>query len=359
MLTLATAARRACYLVLFTATAAHAATQRTFVASNGSDAYPCSLAQPCRSFATAIAKTDASGEVIVLDSAGYGPVTIAKSVSVVAPMGVYAGVTVTAGNGVTVNGANIKVRLRGLAINGQGGATGVFFQQGSELRIEDCAISNMADNGIDLRAPSSRTYVTATSVANSANTAVYADAFAGQVSVVLDGVRLEKQTWGVYVRQGAIATMRNSRVSGSSIGGFVVVDNGSASPLPIESRLVVDGSTFERNTAGMRAFTTVDNGIAHLDVVRSTVAHSEIGVEALGPSGLRFVTVVDSLVGNVTYGVRTSDLGSSASVSGNAFAGCLTGIQTVSGPGIATFSDNRFSSCVNSTEGAITPVGKE
>ena len=73
--------------------------QRTFVAANGSDAHPCSLAQPCRSFAAAIANTDPNGEIIVFDSAGYGVVAITKSVTIAAPPGVYAGITVFSGDG--------------------------------------------------------------------------------------------------------------------------------------------------------------------------------------------------------------------------------------------------------------------
>src|SRR5262245_34837012 len=68
------------------------AAQRTFVASTGSDANPCTLTAPCRSFATAIANTSPNGEVIVKDTAGYGPVTITKSVSIVSPPGVYGGI---------------------------------------------------------------------------------------------------------------------------------------------------------------------------------------------------------------------------------------------------------------------------
>ncbi len=61
---------------------------RTFVASTGNHSNPCSLNQPCRSFTAAIAHTNAGGEVIVQDSAGYGPVTIPKSVSIIAPNGI-------------------------------------------------------------------------------------------------------------------------------------------------------------------------------------------------------------------------------------------------------------------------------
>ena len=51
---------------------ASAGGQRTFVASTGDDGDPCSLSLPCRSFAAAILQTNAGGEVVVLDSGGYG-----------------------------------------------------------------------------------------------------------------------------------------------------------------------------------------------------------------------------------------------------------------------------------------------
>jgi hypothetical protein len=63
--------------------AVNAAAQRTFVASTGSPtntAFNCSIAKPCRAFIEAIGVTNPGGEVVVLDSAGYGAVTITKSV---------------------------------------------------------------------------------------------------------------------------------------------------------------------------------------------------------------------------------------------------------------------------------------
>src|SRR5512132_2933185 len=77
--------RIALYLLFALPLTANALPQRTFVASNGADTHPCSLVSPCRSFGTAIAAVAAGGEVIVLDSAGYGAVTITQSVSLIAP----------------------------------------------------------------------------------------------------------------------------------------------------------------------------------------------------------------------------------------------------------------------------------
>jgi hypothetical protein len=133
--------------------------QRTFVASTGIDSNPCSIGQPCRGFAAAVVKTDAGGELIVLDSAGFGPVTIAQSISIVAAPGIYAGITAFSGTGIYVHGTGISVALKGLKINGQGAGTGIDFDLGAKLMIEDCEISNIAGEGIHARAPDSQTTI--------------------------------------------------------------------------------------------------------------------------------------------------------------------------------------------------------
>src|SRR5215469_9168298 len=100
---------------------AYALANRTFVSGNGSDANPCSLAAPCRSFAGALAQTSPGGEIAVLDTAGYGAVTITKPISIVNEEGVEAGITVTSGDGITINaGASDVINLRGLTLVGAG-----------------------------------------------------------------------------------------------------------------------------------------------------------------------------------------------------------------------------------------------
>src|SRR5215813_4615118 len=100
---------------------AYALANRTFVSGTGSDANPCSLAAPCRSFAGAIVQTNAGGEIAVLDTAGYGTVAINKAISIVNEEGVEAGITVTSGDGITVAaGPTDTVNLRGLTLVGVG-----------------------------------------------------------------------------------------------------------------------------------------------------------------------------------------------------------------------------------------------
>ena len=79
------------------------AAQRTFVSGVGNDSNPCSRTAPCRTFGQAILQTAAGGEVYVLDSAGYSAFTISQSVSIIAPAGVTAGISVFSGTGIVVN----------------------------------------------------------------------------------------------------------------------------------------------------------------------------------------------------------------------------------------------------------------
>jgi hypothetical protein len=73
-----------------------------------------------------MAQTNPGGNVIVLDSAGYGTFTIAKSVSIIVPAGVFAGIAPgPGGNGVVIDVPGGHVRLQGLTISGNGGNVGI------------------------------------------------------------------------------------------------------------------------------------------------------------------------------------------------------------------------------------------
>jgi hypothetical protein len=136
----------------FASTDAYALSNRTFVSGNGSDSNPCSIASPCRSFAGALAQTNPGGEIAVLDTAGYGAVSITKAISIVNEEGVEAGITATSGDGITINaGASDVVNLRGLTLVGVPGSNnGITFNSGGVLNIQNCVVrgfSSISPNG--------------------------------------------------------------------------------------------------------------------------------------------------------------------------------------------------------------------
>jgi hypothetical protein len=157
----------ACSLAVTPALAQSTSPNRAFVASYGNDASntTCSFAQPCRTFQNAVNNVAAGGEVVAIDSAGFGSLTITQSVTITSPKGVEAGIVAnpgsdaiaicapgSSGNTCTISGApNITVVLRGLTLEGNGTTpNGIDFYDGGTLEIIGCKIHNFASTGISI-----------------------------------------------------------------------------------------------------------------------------------------------------------------------------------------------------------------
>jgi len=138
--------------VLLGTTLMSAQASRTWVSGVGDDANPCSRTAPCKTFAGAISKTAAGGEIDALDPAGYGAVTITKAITIDGGGGQVASVLVSGTNGIVVQaGPSDVVILRNLRINGIGtGINGIRFLSGKDLNVEDCYIFGFTTNGIDI-----------------------------------------------------------------------------------------------------------------------------------------------------------------------------------------------------------------
>jgi hypothetical protein len=138
------------------ATPAMAQATRTWISGVGDDANPCSRTAPCKTFAGAISKTAATGEINVLDPGGFGGVTITKSITLRADH-VEGGVLVAASNGIVINaGVNDKVVIEGLDIEGLstigGSLSGINIIQARDVVVKDTNIRGFQDgtegNGI-------------------------------------------------------------------------------------------------------------------------------------------------------------------------------------------------------------------
>ena len=81
------------------ATPVSAQANRTWVSGVGDDVNPCSRTAPCKTFAGAISKTAAKGEINCIDSGGFGAVTITKAIAIVCD-DVLAGIMASGTNGV-------------------------------------------------------------------------------------------------------------------------------------------------------------------------------------------------------------------------------------------------------------------
>jgi hypothetical protein len=135
-----------------TASPALALANRVFVsARSGIDSAPCSsVLAPCLTFAFVVTQVNPAGEVIVLDSGGYGAVTITQAVTIEAPAGVTAFIHPSSGDAITVNaGASATVTLRGLTLN-VGTGNGITVNSVGVLNVENCFITGFSSAGVQM-----------------------------------------------------------------------------------------------------------------------------------------------------------------------------------------------------------------
>lgn len=226
---------------------------RSFVSATGSDSNNCARTSPCRTFATAIAKTNAGGEINTLDPAGYGAVTITKAISIVNGLG-EAGVLVGAGTaGITINaGPSDKINLSGIVIEGGSvGGTGIQFNSGKILHIENCVIRNVTGDAIQFNPGTAANLVVSnTYIADSGRAVIIQPTSPITVNAVFNRAEIYNnsvQPQAVYLNSqsgGAInATFSDSVIAhNGNIGLHVFVSSGQANVTMTNSAIVYNGT---------------------------------------------------------------------------------------------------------------------
>ena len=176
--------------------AVHAQATRTWVSGVGDDANPCSRTAPCKTFAGAISKTSAGGEISVLDPGGFGAVTITKAITINGS-GVISSILASATNGVIVNaGPNDTIILRDISINGAGtGVNGIRFLAGGTLMVEHCWIhgfrNSASSRGIDVALGANGNLKVIDSVIEDiAEDGIHMTTTSGQVVATIDHTRI-------------------------------------------------------------------------------------------------------------------------------------------------------------------------
>lgn len=340
-------------LALAVAAPEAAAIPRTFVASFGVNSNPCTLALPCRDFTNALAVTDAGGEIVVLDSAGYGAVTIGKSVSITVPAGVYAGVSVLSGDGITISGAGISVALAGLTINGQGGTHGIRFVQGARLNVDNCQVVGMGGNG--LRVEGAGTIVVArTAIRSSGQAGVFVNAAA---NVTIARSRIQSSGGdGIAMGGGASGSVVRTLVADNGLFGVVASQTTAGT-----TRIALDDATIADNDSGTGVYAeaTAASANARIDVTNSLVARNFNGLYAFAQSGgsTAMSSVGNAVAEHAQAGVTTFTSGGTATlrttrtaVFRNALYGLLQSSGTLSTPGGVTCTPTTYTNYVRDND---------
>ena len=264
-------------LMMGLATGSHAQASRTWVSGVGDDANACSRTAPCKTFAGAISKTAAEGEISVLDPAGYLPVTITKSITISGD-GTLASILNASTNGIIIDATSTGVvHLRNLSIAGFGtGLSGVRILSAGQVSLENVTISGQTVAGVNI--------VPTASVASPAD----------QLNVVLHNVSIRDVTGGASP----------VGVAARAAAGWVV-------------NVVADGLNVQRTTTGVLA-----EANATIDLTNSNINFTTTGVSA--PAATSVVRVSNSTISMNTTGLSTAAGGQIISYNNNRLRGNTT-----------------------------------
>jgi hypothetical protein len=232
---------------------AYAQNNRSFVSGQGADANPCTLAAPCRSFAGALAQTNAGGEITVLDSAGYGVVTINKSITITNPGGVEAGATATGNQDaiqINAGSSSVNVTLRGLTLQGASGSSGSgidWVSGGGNLTVFDCVTNGFGNNGIFINPASGSPFlkitISQTTVLNNGGGIVIGPQTGAAVNYSISHSIINGNGSGIGI----------PNLGGNALGSVSFVDselnggNGGLAFAPASGDLTVVNSVFKNN----------------------------------------------------------------------------------------------------------------
>jgi hypothetical protein len=301
------------------ATPASAQATRTWISGVGDDANPCSRTAPCKTFQGAISKTATGGEINCLDSAGFGAVTITKSISLYCE-GTINGVLASSTNGIIINGAGISVLLSGFDLEGFGnGLNGVRFVNGSSLHIRNSTIRGFRNtNAFGV---------------NFAPTDVAGATLILDNVTIIDNGSATGVTGGVLIAPAAgvpvTALIANSRISDNNRGG-IRIDGANA------------GSTVQATLSG------------------NEIADNQVGVYARSIPGGGTVNVALSnnvVSGNSSTGVLAEDALATINATGNAITQNSNGIRSLTGGNLVTFGDNSL--IANNNNGSFTATASK
>jgi hypothetical protein len=228
---------------------------RSYISPSGSDNRPCSRNQPCRTFDGALAKTDAGGEIVAMETGTYDPTTITKSITLAAAPGTEVAIRATSGNAVTVTpGLGDTVVLRGLRLGGPGkavaGTNGVFV----DITSPNCCITVHLENmiitefeeGVQMNLGVGARMVVSDSVLRANKTGINFSVGGAEANgASIERTRFEHNDTGLLAPNGNSITVSNSVASANGTG--VQTDGGK---IDLFNSVVTKNSTGIKTNSG-------------------------------------------------------------------------------------------------------------
>jgi hypothetical protein len=310
-----------CILVILalTVSAVFGQNNRSAVSLSGNDMATCTVPDPCRTFDVAISKTNSGGEVVVLSTAGYGPFTVTKSVSIISPPAYHAAMAPTSGTAITVNAPGATVVLRNLYLNSLGALTGVSIQSASIVHVEGLVVNYFGLNAVEITGMiggSAELFVKDAEIRDNGQSGILLSPSSGNVVASIDHARLERNLYGLIADSGVDLTVRETVAARNLSVNFYFQNAGSLSPLraAVERSIAAHGGNGFVASAGARL--TIRNSAAVLNgggflsvgsltemvLDRCLAAHNSDAIETLGFANASIMVSNSTVVYN-GYGI--------------------------------------------------------
>jgi hypothetical protein len=274
---------------------------RTWVSGVGDDANPCSRTAPCKTFAGAISKTSAGGEIDCLDPGGFGTLTITKAITIDCDSGV-GSVLASSTNGIVVSaGPNDIVYIRNLTINGTSlspspGINGVRYLAGKGLFLQEVDIFGFTTNCVDAQTGNAGGQLTIenSNLSNCGSAGVnIATTNLSVINTDIHNVHIWQAVNGINAGNGSRVNVRDCVITLTTIG--IAEDPGT-------STVLVSGSTLSFNGTALQSA-----GGGFIGASGNTFANNSVIV--FNTNGGSIYTGNDNLnFGNAAFGATTGPL---------------------------------------------------
>jgi hypothetical protein len=270
-------------VILATSAIASAQATRTWVSGVGDDVNPCSRTAPCKTFAGAISKTAAGGEIDCIDPGGFGAVTITKGITIDGG-GTFGSILAAGTNGIIINDAAVpptaSVTIRNISINGAGtGLDGIRILKAKTVTIENVEIQGFTGDGIE---------AAISQVATGGTVAFFDDVdvrnLTGAASVGFklaspgaflshfSNCRVQRVPTGIQAGNNSFIFVRNSEITESVLIAIELVNNAAGSP-----KSTIENTFLSSNVTGISA----GNGTT-LFLSQTTITQCGTGIAAGG-----------------------------------------------------------------------------
>ena len=269
---------------------------QTWVSSLGNDAGQCTRAAPCLTFNGAMTNTIPGGEIDVLDPGDFGPVIITKAISIDGEALGVGGILPGPGTSGIVINAGVKdvVSLRGLIFDGAtaSGTSGIVFNTGAGLNVENCVIQGFSGAGIELlpgvgSASTAHFSVQNTPILNNASGVLIKPTGGIAAAVALHGITIDNNNGGGLRADGTGGAGAINVAVADSLVGFNASNgvNAVSGPGNVVAVDIIRVVVQSNGSSGIQANQS-SGGTASVTVGSTLIYGNNVGVTAIGGASL-------------------------------------------------------------------------